>query len=352
VASQTIYNIKRKEMEKRKLKIVGTTWHVMHQTRIFDALKDDADFYLIHNSWRSWQRKEFQDARPLPENVKFVSAYEPGKYDFAILHIDQQAVNTSIHKGQIYREFNNTIQDIPKVVINHGSPVYPEYCKEVGMTDKEAESIVRADIRSMVKGNKMVVNSHKAAEMWGWGYPIVHGMKTDQFYDLPKHPRVFTALSPGGLDDYYNRHTMNKVMNILDQEYGRTALWAKINCNQGGDFENYKNIMGSSLLYLDTSIKTPMNSARTEAMLSGCCVVQVEGAHDLERFAKDGENMVLVKNDPESIASVCMDLMGERYEEAVKIGQAGKKMAQERFCPEKLREQWLAFIKDELKLNV
>jgi hypothetical protein len=48
----------------------------------------------------------------------------------------------------------------------------------------------------------MVVNSHTAAsdKEWGFGHPIVHGMDPGEWFDLPKEPRIFTALSPAGFD--------------------------------------------------------------------------------------------------------------------------------------------------------
>ncbi len=84
-----------------------------------------------------------------------------------------------------------------------------------------------------------------------------------------------------------------------------------------------------------------MNRARTEAMLSGCCVVQVEGAHDIERFAIPNKNMIIVPNDPEKIAK----LINNHYNDCIKIGQEGKKTAIKIFSREKYRQEWLKLIK-------
>lgn len=337
-------------MRQGKYQILGTTWHVMHQTRLFHALKDEADFYILHNSWRDWHKKKFSKARPVPENVTFVAEYEPNTYDFAILHIDQQAVNRDIHKGQIYRELDETISDIPKVVINHGSPVYPEYVKQEDMTLEESKEEVRQEIKSMIGDNKMVTNSYQAAKDWGWGFPIVHGYNPDDWYNLPKEPRIFTALSPGGLEEYYNRSCMNETIDELKRQYDWEVMWAKVNCIQDGNFDDYREFMGGSLIYLDTSVETPMNGARTEAMLSGCCVVQVEGAHDLERFAQHDVNMVIERNNPNKIAETVNRLLTTDFHKAVEIGQEGRKMAMEQFSVKQYRDRWLKFIKEEMKL--
>ena len=93
-----------------------------------------------------------------------------------------------------------------------------------------------------------------------------------------------------------------------------------------------------------------MNRARTEAMLSGSCIVQVEGAHDLDRFVKEGENMIIVPNDPEKIASILVDLIENHYEDCVKIGQRGKETAKRIFNYKRYREDWLKFIHDVLQI--
>lgn len=338
----------------RRLKIVTTTWHVMHFYDLFTALKEDADFYLMNNFWRSWRRKEFLAARPIPSNVKFVPSYEPGVYDFAILDIDQQCVNKNLGKTRVYEEFDEQIKDIPKVVINHGSPVYPEFLLHQDNTKEQAEEECRNIISKMVGDNLMVVNSHEAASdrEWGWGYPIWHGMDHNEWLDLPKEPRVFSALSPAGCDEYYNRDCMNEVSRIMAQDFGYELYWAKMNVKTDGSPEEYKKFLGSSLIYLDVSFRTPMNRARTEAMLSGCCIVQVKGAHDLDKFAKDGENMVLVENNPKDIARMCVALIENNYDKALAIGQAGKKMAMETFTPAKYRQAWLDLITNKLGIKL
>lgn len=331
--------------QRKRLKIFDTPWHSMHQFDMFNALKDDADFYLCHNSNRSWPL----EARPVPENVHFVSYYEAGVYDLAILHVDQQLVNEQIGKRKVYVELNEYIQDIPKVVINHGSPVYPEHlCHPAfGCADfEQAEIKCRELIKELIGNNPMVVNSYEAASEreWGWGTPIVHGMNPDDWRDLPKEPRIFTALSPGGCDEYYNRATMQETARILEEKYGWQLWWAKVNVKTDKSFDFYRDFLGGSLLYLDTSIRTPMNRGRTEAMLSGCCVLQVEGAHDLDRFAKDGVNMIVVPNNPEIIAERAVQILEGEYKRAVEIGQAGRQTAIEMFGRERYRQDWLTLI--------
>lgn len=305
------------------------------------ALKDDCDFFYCLVTKKHWNTRQ----RPLPDGLQFVMVYEPGIYDFAVLHIDQQTCEVHSEKRRIYTEFNNLITDIPKIVINHGCPIFPEYFIwfATNPTDQEMEKACIEEVRSLIGDNTMVVNSHTAASEteWGFGIPIVHGMNPADWKDLPKEPRAFTALSPAGFDLYYNRDCMMRVSAKLTEKYGHKLNYAGINLNTTISRDAYRDYLGKSLLYVDTSFRTPMNRARTEAFLSGCCVIQVEGAHDLDRWAKNGENIILVPNDPEKIADVIADFLENRYEEAIRIGRNAKEMAMHEFSPGRYRKDWL-----------
>ena len=325
----------------KKIKVFDYCWHIPHQCDMINALKGDCEFFYCLNVKRHWDT----DLRPLPSCLKFVTHYEPGKYDVAILHLDQQMIDPFHQKRLIYTQFNELIRDIPKIVINHGTPVYPEYFYLFGykLTELEMQQQCIETIKNLVGDNIMVVNSHTAAKEleWGFGYPIIHGINPEEWLDLPKEPRAFTALSSEGFGTYYNRKCLADVADELYDNYGYVLHYAKLNVDIGNTPEEYKQYLGKSLIYLDTSFRTPMNRARTEAFLSGCCVVQVEGAHDLEYWARPGENIIIVPNDYKKIACVVADMLENRYSEAVQIGQRGKEMAIKEFNPERYRNDWL-----------
>jgi hypothetical protein len=334
---------------KRKIKVFDYCWHIPHQWDMIHALRDDCEFYYVLTVFTQWNTAK----RPVPPEIKFVTHYEPGQYDVAILHMDQGSIIPACQKRMIYEHLNHVITDIPKIVLNHGTPVLPEYFswKEPTLTEAEMQERCIGDIRSLVGKNVMVVNSHAAATQkeWGFGTSIVHGMNPDEWLDLPKEPRAFTALSPAGFDVYYNRDCMKSVMKELSEKYGHKLKYARVNVNLGSSPEAYRRYLGKSLLYIDTSFRTPMNRARTEAFLSGCCVIQVEGAHDLERWAKPGENIVLTPDDPETIARVIAEFLDNGYQKALAIGQKGKEMAIREFNPERYRDDWLHLFNRVLK---
>lgn len=325
----------------------------MHYYDLISALKDDADFTLIDNTNRSWRDERFLNTRPIPANVRFAPFFEEGKYDFAILGIDQQCVNPDIGKSNVYKELNAAITDIPKVVINHGTPVYPEFLKHEQMTDGDAEIECRKIMRGLIGENHMVVNSYESVKEWGWGHPIWHGLDPDEWWQATKEPRVISALSPAGCDTYYNRSCMNDTIMEFGKSYGYEIQWARISKNARTDssWDAYRNFLAKGLVYLDVSFRTPMNRARTEAMLSGCCIVQVEGAHDLDRFARDGENIVLVPNNPRKIADRLAELLANP-DETLRIGKEGRKTAMEKFSRARYRQDWLDFVHGTLKIGV
>jgi hypothetical protein len=267
--------------------------------------------------------------------------------------MDQDIITPNTQKRMIHEHLNSVITDIPKIVINHGSPVYPEFYASIrlSLSDEEAQKRCIDTVRGIVGENIMVVNSHTAASdsEWGFGAPIVHGMDARDWLDLPKEPRVFTALCPQGSDKYYNRTRMFEVSDILDEQYGYLLQYARMNVDTGNSFESYRQYLGKSLIYVDTSFRTPMNRARTKAFLSGCCVIQVEGAHDLERWAKNGENILLVPDDSQHIANAIAELLHSGYQKAIQIGQKGKEMAIREFNPERYRRDWLELLQKVVK---
>jgi len=293
-------------------------------------------------------RKWSNSARPMPKHLKWVTHYEPGKYDLAILHIDQQCVDPTIGKGWLYNDLNEVIKDIPKIVVCHGTPLWPEqFDKNIiingGSVFFRGEVVKIRGIKELVGDNFFVVNSYTSAKEWGWGYPIVHGMDPNEWYDLPKEPMVTTMISPAGLDKYYNRDLLRAVKELLIQDYGITLYQITVDFLPN-DWEEYKRFLGRSLIYFNPTYDSPMPRSRTEAMLSGCCVVTTK-YHEADQFIKNGKNGFIVPDNPRVIADLNNMLITQHYREAVKIGQEGKKTAQKYFHTDRYLETWYHLIK-------
>ena len=228
--------------------------------------------------------------------------------------------------------------DCPIVTINHMTPFH----------DKYDSPYVVDYIKKMTKGTFMITNSYEAAKQWGWGHPVIHGMEVDEWWDLPKEPRCIIVLSPKGMESAYRRVFPHEVQRIL-AETKIKITWVGID-KSFNSFDSYREFLGRSLVFFMPTWQSPMPRARTEAFLSGCCVVSTP-YQDADTFIEHGVNGFLtsksaikdprVMDNPEVAAKLIKRLIIDEPELALKVGQAGKKMARERFCFQRFEDQWI-----------
>jgi len=346
---------------KKEIKIFNHIWHLAHQ---YSLLK-------IPNTkwtWLEQPRRKFSD-QPRGDmikdfNIDIVPHYEEGKYDVALLHVDQQCIEKNIEnlgKGSLYKELNSVIKDIPKVVIMHGTPYYPEMFSSdivnadgtiVALPDelnKENKitkfsedqvgmsSVLINRLRERIGDNFVITNSFKAAKQWGMGFPIWHGLDSKEWFDLPKEPRVVTMISPGGLDKYYDRTFLHAVKEQLAEEENIHLCHMTVDA-KFRNWDEYRNFLGRSLVYFNPTRESPMPRSRTEALLSGCCVLTTLN-QDSELFIDDGVNGIGVKRNPEFVVKVIKGLF-DNYEKAIEIGQRGKEMAKKVFSGDRFQNEW------------
>ena len=326
----------------KKIRIIDVPWHIAHQ---FEMLK----FPWAKFDWLQQHRREYSNAPRgnIQTMFDWVQHYEEGKYDVAILHLDQGCVEDSIMavgKGSVYVQLNNVIKDIPKIVIMHGTPYYPEEF------ENSQEIIDR--VNKLIGDNYFICNSHRALEQWGRvNHPksrtIIHGMDPREWWDLPKEPRVVTMISPGGFPAYYDRTFLEYVREGLE-ERGIAHCHITVDFS-AKDFDDYRDFLGRSLVYFNPTRESPMPRARTEAMLSGCCVVTT-GNQDANTFFKNGVNGYLLDDNRNVQATV--DLIEKLIMNpalAIKIGAEGKKTATELFSMERYQNDWHGVINKVLK---
>lgn len=318
-----------------KIKIFDGPWHIGHQ---YEQLK----FPWAEFSWMLNHRRKYSDSArgDLSEMFNWVVDYEPGKYDVAILHLDQQCIEDGIlqlGKGSVYRHLDSVIKDIPKIVIMHGTPYYPEvFENSQTMIDK---------VNELIGDNYILVNSHRALKQWGWdknpkAKTIIHGMEKEEWFDLPKEPRVVTMISPGGLPAYYDRSFLEYVKEGLSEK--DISLCHITVDYEAQSFDDYRNFLGRSLLYFNPTRESPMPRSRTEAMLSGCCVLTTPN-QDADTFIEDGKNGFLVPRNPEYVVNLIESLINNPSR-AIAIGQAGKKTAIELFDWHRYEADWHDFV--------
>lgn len=339
----------------KRLRIFKSPWHTAHDHDIIETLAPFADFDLLINYTRRWDEKN----RPLPENTRFVTKFEPGLYDFAILNIDQQCSNPNLNKSVLVKHMKQAIREaepsLPVVFINHGTPVYPELYPDGTSENGFISETLREEIMNIVGDCPMIVNSRQAVDDWtteGRPEPVCihHGMDSSQWIDNPdKEPRSMTYVSQAGIGDkYYNRSFLIAVMDYLREKHGILHQWVNApGCYSANGIKDYKEFLGKSLIYFNPTFASPMPRSRTEAMLSGACVITTP-QHDADTFIENGVNGYIVPHDDVEYAGELIAMLIKDYKVAKHIGQQGKKTAEEIFNRDRYRKDWLDFINNHI----
>lgn len=332
----------------KELRAFGMPWHLAHNYEILKVPGIKWDWLIQHRrqygtSARGDIVEEF--------GVNWVTHYEKGKYDFALLHLDQQCLEPSLWqrgKGSLFRELNEIINDIPKILIMHGTPYYPEKFPALNEFGEECDGLSEELIdlfKRESKGCYVITNSIEASKQWGRGTPIWHGLDPDEWKDHPKEPRVVTMIGPAGLDKYYDRTFLAAVKEALLEE-------GIHHCHITSDvmfkgFKEYRDFLGRSLIYFNPTKESPMPRARTEAMLSGCCVLTTPH-QDAHSFIEHGKNGFIVKRNPAHVVEIVKQLINN-YDKAIKIGQEGKKTALKVFSQERYQNEWRGFVEKAIE---
>ncbi|MFA6048251.1 MAG: glycosyltransferase [Parcubacteria group bacterium] len=276
----------------------------------------------------------------MPKNLFFIDHYKPGEYDMAILHLDQQCLYGD-KKGIPYKYLNEQIQDIPKLVLNHGTPFF---------CGKDSDEL-KDEMKKMIGDNPMLVNSDQAWREWGFGRHIIHGISPAEFKPAAKKEnRIIITLSPNynlekdGWAEYYNRYFLKDVKEKIDITHiGQDIIFE--------NFDDYRKYLSESLIYFNPTIHSPMPRGRTEAMLSGCCVVSTP-YHDWDKYIIDGKNGFLISGHDIEEAVKILDWCRRNPAKTKKIGEEGRKTAMHHFSPERYRKDWLKLIGDVLNGHV
>ena len=340
----------------KEIKIFNYPWHLSHQYELMKIPETQWSWLIQHRrQYGLMPRGDFAKKH----NVEWVTHYEKGKYDVALLHLDQQCLEDSlwaIGKGSVYRQVNSVIKDTPKIVIMHGTPYYPEKFESDITEDNYAQkgfnkcqvgmsSQLIREVKRIAGSNLVVVNSKTAAKQWGLGTPIIHGLDKDEWWDLPKEPRVVTMISAGGLDKYYDRFFLEAVKEDLKE---RDIFHCHITVDAlFKDWDGYREFLGRSLVYFNPTRESPMPRARTEAMFSGCCIVTTPH-QDASDFIEDKKNGFLIRRNPEDVADLIVKLIFD-YKNTIKVGQEGKKTAIELFDGDRYRQDWRNLLEKVIK---
>ena len=317
------------------LRILDHPWHAVHLYRLH-ALP--AHFSLL-TGVQPWLWKDEQ--RPRPDNFDGGIAREDvdGSFDLALCHLDQW-VDRFPERGLPFRTMRVVAREhgIPLVCIMHGTP---------------SDAKNRRAVLELLGDLPCVCNSHQAAREWdGREFridrhglpqfrPIIHGYDVNEFWSEPLKRRrriVLSVCSGGSISGWYHG---TPLLERLVRELPLEWMGPFGNRDWLPDYRSYREILASSLIYFSPTRRAPMPGARTEAMLSGCCVVSVPG-NDFDEMICDTVDGVIVETYEEALTMLrhLLDCPGEAYE----IGKRGRKRARELFGKERFVRDWMEYL--------
>lgn len=309
------------------MKILDYAWHQPHSYRLMQALHD-CEFYFLKVGPRTWR----DSLRPKPPNFRgFIKTYEPNRYDLALLHLDQWCDRYAL-RGYPCRVVNGLVQDIPKVLIMHGTP-----------DDEENRQRI---LKMIGDDNYVVCNSWQAYEEWGLGpersRAIIHGYDVDEFHsEKTRRTQAITVCSGGNISREY--HGIPLLEQMKQDVPALTWIGERGDIPFFKNYEAYRNYLASALIYFHPGQRSPMPGARTEAMLSGCCIVSTDN-QDIGNYVEHDVTGFL-SNDYVELRDILRSLLADPRR-AYEVGKRGREAARATFTLDHLRQQWLSLFKD------
>lgn len=314
------------------LQILDHAWHQAHSYRLH-ALPARFGYFPVGT--RYWD----PDIRPVPANWDgFVEDPDWAGYDVILSHLDNWCDRTEL-RGTPFRLMNLIGMQAPRaarICIMHGTPD----------NEQNRSRIVR--MLDLAPGGSpfMVVNSHQAYEQWGLGpersRAIIHGYDVDEFaVDKTRLVMAFTVCSAGEISRSYHGvpmlRTVRRHVPVVWVGYKGDLPYFK-------SYQLYREFLASSLIYVHCGQRSPMPGARTEAMLSGCCVVTTTN-HDAGDFITHGETGFLCDTVVEMVETLKMLLAAPR--KAHEVGKRGRELARTLFHKDRFVEDWLSLLADQ-----
>jgi glycosyltransferase involved in cell wall biosynthesis len=345
----------------KRLKVLTYRWHVPHQ---YELYKLPHEFTLIADIGPQFMRRWDLRQRPLPTNVRFQSAYEinPGEYDLAIMHFDENVLSPENTNGVIGADWGHAFKwfhenlKIPKVAICHGTPQFHgQYNINYFGTDLLRPIEVEREKLVNYLGNTLViVNSYQAQVEWRFNASKViwHGFDPSDFLPATYEKGIISPFGPLVLTrpHYRGFFIYEKVLDNFPQQYLPETLYVPDpdvsysgNALAVGKYQNYINSLRRYSVYFNPTIRSPMPRARGEAMLCGLVTVSNKN-HDVELFIKNGWNG-FYSQDPDELKNQLF-FLARNPRSAQEIGMRGRQTAADIFNHDRYLGEWDSIMKD------
>lgn len=334
----------------RPLRVLTYRWHVPHQYELF---KLGADFALVadlgERSCGWWDLGQ----RPLPANARFVrwNEIDPGDFDLAILHFDENVLRASTDARSVGTDWGTTFRflqrhlAIPRIAVCHGTPPTE--------TDTARTALV-----DFLGDTPVVVNSHQALAEWGFAVARViwQGFDPAEFPCRPppagRAPRILTlpAAATAERPGYRGAELFNEVAARIAAPLeplcvAEPNLLLRGNAYAAAKFAHYLAALHGFDIYFNPTLRSPMPRSRGEAMLCGLATVNAD-SHDVDRFIENGVNGFYA-GTAEELADRIRFLLADP-DRAWRIGQAGRATAMRLFHVDRYLADWRQLIRDTL----
>jgi glycosyltransferase involved in cell wall biosynthesis len=313
------------------LKILDHAWHQAHSYRLH-ALPATFEYY-VPLGVRYWE----PSIRPAPPNfLGYVEHPDLQSYDVILSHLDNWCDRAEM-RGTPFRIMNLIgMQSAAKrIAIMHGTPD----------NEENRLNIERMFDRAPGGAPFMVCNSEQAYRDWGFGpgrsRAIIHGYDVDEFsISNQRQAWAVTCCSAGQISrSYHGVPLLERIRREVP------VLWVGLN----GDlpyfdgYAAYREFLSHSLIYVHTGQRSPMPGARTEAMLSGCCIVTTSN-NDADKYIEDGVTGFLCDSADSMIETLKMLLADPR--QAYLVGKRGREAARSFFHKARFVDDWLSLLHD------
>jgi hypothetical protein len=335
---------------KRPLRILTYRWHVPHQYELF---KLGAEFTLVtdlgEGSCCWWDLGQ----RPLPANARFAhwAEIDPHRFDFAILHFDENVLRVATDARGIGAEWGATFRflrqhlAIPCVAVCHGTP----------QADAPAERQALVDFLCEIP---VVVNSHQALAEWSFRNARVvwQGFDPTEFPCRPapdlRTPRILTLPGEATAErpSYRGADLLASVARRLavpleSLRVPEPNLLLRGNAYAYARFAHYIATLHGFNIYFNPTLRSPMPRSRGEAMLCGLATVNAD-SHDVGSFIENGINGFYATS-AEELADQ-LDFLLADPARAWRLGQAGRDTAIRLLHIDRYLNDWRQLIREVL----
>jgi hypothetical protein len=264
-----------------------------HESYQYELTKTGHNFFHMISNERpnGWN----ESIRPIPKNVSFINESEINLKNFDILLTQSQEQNLKFCG-------NNSIK---KINLEH---TYP-------MSD---------DLRIDVDANIKIYISESSKKAWkdGSGYVINHGIDISEWPECNyKNNNIISTVNHFKQRDWACGYSMFE-QSVSGMPH---TIYGSMNDDIGGfpttSFDEMKKIKSENLVYLNTTLKSPIPFSLLEAMACGMIVVSTPTC-EIPRYINHNRNGIFCK-DSKSFKIILNDILKNKNK-YIKLGKQAR----------------------------